>query len=242
MAGICEWPIDRGCWPQLCSDIDLARMQAAADAAVNWLWEKTGRRFGYCPVIVRPCPKMCAPSMAATMSQPWFPVWENGSWRNVVCGCGASCTRSGPGVIHLPGPVYAITRVTFAGVEQNPAEYFVEGDYLYRSECRSWPSQNLQCPLDVDGTWAVEYMKGYAPPAGAATAVGQLALEFFKACGGDKSCRLPARVQSIVRQGVSIKIIDTTELSKEGLTGIPEVDLFVRTWNPNGIGSTTVVL
>lgn len=230
----CQLPFDKTCWPNLTSDIDLAKMQICADAAVAFIWAKTGQRFGYCPVIARPCPQPCNQTM-------WYPLWDGTAWRNTTCGCLGSCKRIGPSVIHLNGPVFSITQIIVEGVVLAPSMYTLEGDYLYMDSCASWPTQNLQCGLGEPDTWSVEYLRGFAPPAGTGLAVGLLAKEFFTACGNGK-CRLPARVQSIIRAGVQQQIISPEDLFEMGITGIPEVDLFIRTWNPKGVTSGPIVL
>lgn len=228
----CKLPVAKECWPELTSDLDLAKMQICADAAAEFIWEKTGQRFGYCPVIVRPCPSPFAKSV--------YPLWDGVDWRQTGCGCRQKCDRRGPSIIHLPGPVYEVTLVEVDGECVPETEWSVEGDYLYKADCTPWPVQNLLCPLGQPNTWSVEYLRGYAPPAGTALAVGMLAKEFFNACGKGK-CRLPNRVQSIVRQGVNMQIINTKEILDEGLTGIPEVDFFIRTWNPRGVTGSAIV-
>lgn len=238
----CQWPIDRACWPQLESDIDKARMQEAADTAVLVLWALTGRQFGVCPAQARPCPgrdssfdgwlydPMLYPGATVPAPGLMIPVWEGGAWRNLSCGCSSRCERSGPTVVHLPGPVQSVDTVTVEDVVLDPVDYRLEGDYLYRVG-EAWPSQNLRRPLGEPGTWSVTYQRGYPPPAGAATAVGQLAMEFYSACSGGK-CRLPKRVQTISRQGVSMQMIDPVDLFGAGLTGIDSIDLWIRAVNP----------
>ncbi|MGI5216260.1 hypothetical protein [Nocardia sp. CA-290969] len=237
----CQWPIDPSCWPKLCEDIDKQRMQYAADSAVAVLWALTGRQFGVCPAIVRPCPTRCDtglypydpylyPGANLPAPMPVIPIWEDGAWRNISCGCRGRCSRSGPTVVHLPGPVQAVDAVEIAGEPLDPGEYQLEGDYLYRLDGQ-WPSQDLGAAIGKPGTWAVRYQRGVPPPAGAATHVGQLAMEFFNACSGGK-CRLPRRVQTVTRQGMSMQMIDPTDLFGAGLTGIDTIDLWIRAHNP----------
>ena len=71
-------------------------------------------------------------------------------------------------------------------------------------------------------------------PEGAELAMGQLACEIAKAAaGGD--CKLPAGLQQLVRQGVTISYPDVGELFRQGRTGLYLVDMFVATWNPSGL-------
>lgn len=52
------------------------------------------------------------------------------------------------------------------------------------------------------------------------------------ACGGGK-CRLPRRVQTVSRQGVTYQMVDPTDIYRDGLTGLPEVDIWIASVNPN---------
>jgi hypothetical protein len=231
----CSWPVDRSCLPSATSDVDKARQAAAEDLAVAILWALSGRQYGVCPTITRPCPTPCvAPMGGVLLGGPgWFPIWDDGNWRNVTCGCaGGNCTRSGPGVVHLPGPVAEVTRVVIGGHEVLPAEYAVEGDFLYRRGGLDWPTQDLARPAGEVGTWQVEYGRGVPVPVGVGVLVGTLALEFLNACSGGK-CRLPRRVQSVSRQGVNFQMVDPTDIYRSGLTGIPEIDVWLSSVNPN---------
>ena len=72
-------------------------------------------------------------------------------------------------------------------------------------------------PSRVRGSVTATY--GEALPEGASLAVGQLACEIAKAAaGGD--CKLPAGVQQLVRQGVTISYPDVGELFRQGRTGL----------------------
>ena len=57
----CDWPVDRSCLPALPPEDDdgyelaLIRRTAAEDLAVNVLWALSGRQFGICPAMARPC-------------------------------------------------------------------------------------------------------------------------------------------------------------------------------------------
>src|SRR5262245_7740314 len=111
----CEWPVDRTCLPTAVSDVDKLKQQAAEDGAVQILWALFGRGFGVCPVIAGPCPTWCLTLCMEWVGPGCFPVMQDGSWRNIGCGCacptGAGCCNyAGPSVIHLPGPVQSITQ------------------------------------------------------------------------------------------------------------------------------------
>lgn len=122
-------------------------------------------------------------------------------------------------------------KVTFGDQLVDPNQYTLEGNRLYRTDGSAWPTQNLAQPLPNAGTWSVEYGRGTAPPANVGVLVGLLALEFLSACSGGK-CRLPRRVTSVSRQGVSYQMIDPTDIYATGKTGLPEVDLWLSSVNP----------
>lgn len=218
------------------SEPEIAQQTDAENLAVGVLWGLSGRQFGVCPVLARPCPSPCGSSYAMTVyGQPFFAVWDGGNWRNITCGCGTKCSWVSPSVIHLASrvalPVQEVVEVVIAGEVLDESEYRLEGDLLYRVG-GDWPSQDLTKPLDEPGTWSVTYTRGIPPPLGTAKLVGLLAAEFLAACRGGK-CRLPRRVKSVTRQGVSYDMIDPTDIYASGKTGIPEVDLWLSAVNPN---------
>lgn len=223
--------MDRSCLPVADADPDKAAQQRAVDMAVQVLWALSGRQFGVCPYIVRPCPTACMVG-PVRYGPGWFPMWSDGQWRNVSCDCPGQCSYSGPSVIHLPGPVDEVLMVVIDGVALDPGSWVLEGPMLYRTGGVAWPRQNLHLPIPEPGTWFVEYLRGIPVPAGVDVLVGKLALEFYNACTGGK-CHLPRRVQSLTRQGVSYQMIDPTDVYTAGHTGIPEIDLWLSAVNPN---------
>jgi hypothetical protein len=236
----CTWPVSYTCLPDVTSPEDTARLQAAVDAAVTVLWSFTGRQYGCCPLIVRPCPQQREHHLFWIPGYAWYPVLDAGVWQNIACACGPTCTVGGPGVVHLPGPVCSVTEVKIDGATVDSSAWVLEGDQLYAASGQ-WPSQDLSRQAGSPGTWSVEFLQGYPPPAGAAAAVGALALEFWKLCRGEK-CRLPRGVESVSRQGVSMKIADPTALFENFQTGIPEVDLWITAVNPHRLAAPPAVL
>jgi hypothetical protein len=101
-------------------------------------------------------------------------------------------------------------------------------------ESNCWPtSQDYNLNSGV-GTFFVNYRQGVAVPSVLQSAAGELACEWAKSCQG-LPCRLPQRVTSVARQGVSISMVSVDELLKNGLTGVFTVDQTIRNFNPSGL-------
>jgi hypothetical protein len=239
----CNWPVDDNCLPALPAEDDpaypgaLAARQAAIDLAVQVLWALSGRQYGQCETLIRPCPTPpCGggirPGSAWDQTvAPFVPTYEFGRWVNYSCSCSTGqCNAAGPRTIHLPGPVGPIVSVTIGDVIQDPSEYVLEGDVLYR-RYGNWPGQDFNRPLGEDGTWSVTYLKGHPVPAGVGSFVGQLAKEFMAACSGDQ-CRLPRNVVATTSRGVT-RQYDPAELYANGKTGLSEIDIWLAAVNPN---------
>lgn len=199
------WPVDRTCLPTVEEPNEVIKLQAAVDTAVHVLWALTGRMYAQETVVARPCPRLNDLTSYDTRR----------------------------GVVTLPGPVVQVTNVVVDGTEIAPESYHLEGNYLYRTAGGAWPAQDMTIPTGTPGTWSVTYVRGVAPPPGAALAVGQLAKEFWNVCSGTGKCRLPKRWQTIQRQGVTITKADPTDILAQGYTGIPEVDIWVKALNPH---------
>lgn len=208
-------------------DFDPALLEDGIAAASEVLWNLTGRRWsGICTDTVRPTACGCT-------------AYAGRWWGGSGCGCGCG----GVSEIILPGyPVVDVTEVLIDGEVVAEARYRVDDRQrlVYQPELdgdgerRGWPCcQRLSRAAGEEGTWSVEYVHGQEPPLGgvrAAAALGcQLALSCLPADDElGKKCRLPKRVTSITRQGVTLAIIDPLTLFADGLTGLPEVDLWVQ--------------
>lgn len=239
----CDWPVDRTCLADLPAEGDdgydaaLAKRNRAEDAAVMVLWALTGRRFGICDYTVRPCPEFDLPTIGWRTRMLW---WTGDNWLTTSCGCTNTCTSSGPGMVHLPGPVVSVSKVQLGDLVLTSADYTVEGNVLYRNGGLAWPAQNRSHPLGAFDTWSVEYQRGEPVPAGGDMMAGALAKEFMAACDGGV-CRLPKTVVSLTRQGVTHQF-DPTKIIAAGFTGLPEVDQWVQGINPHRLMQAPVVL
>lgn len=248
----CLWPdVASAC----CSDWDTfspALQAQALEFATYVIWAATGRQFGLCEMTVRPCGRQCQNCPSGWYWDgygTWTPYIWQGQWRNCWCGDGGpGCCSCDPHCqVYLPGPVHSIISVKVDGAmlpvtgSDGTFNYFVlDQRWLIRTDTTAcWPlcsDQNL--PPGSPDAFEVTYYRGRTPPSVLATAAGIYACEYAKACTG-ALCRLPSRVTSISRQGVSISMVDFNEVLKHGLTGVWEVDQMIMSVNPHGIKGTT---
>lgn len=243
------WPVDWSCVEETWLDQLDERVRERAEAlAAATLRALTAYQVGGCPVTVRPCAVTCgrtsyleAPVLGGTQSAlgarvgQWWPhIGPGGDWTNAVCGCQSGCSCEFVPEVWLAGPVGQVTAVTLDGAVLDPGAYRVDDGYrLVRTDGGVWPTcQHMARPLGDPGTFGVTYTPGIPVDALGAYAAGKLAYEFAQACTSGK-CRLPAGVQTISRQGVTLEI--ATGMFPGGSTGIVEVDAWVRTYNPNAV-------
>lgn len=239
--GPCEpWPV---LWPCPMSAEVMAVTGVALEAASAVLWARSGRRFSLCSTPMRPCRADCEDS--GYVYDGWWawptyprPRFFQGVWTNVVCGfCtdGCSCTRVSR--VRLPVPVSSITSVVIDG-QTLPASAYQLYDYrdLIRQDGGEWPRcNNLSVPDGSPGTWSVTAVYGEDVPMLGRIAVGELAMEFAKALACDASCQLPQPVQQLTRQGVSMSFLDPNEVYANGRLGLRMADMFLSTYNPDGL-------
>jgi hypothetical protein len=236
----CEWTIDDGClgedWATYDTDVQLR----ASTLAVDTLRRLTGFRVGGCPVTVRPVLQSdCCFIPSYDQPTGFGPgININGDWVN---NCGNRRGHLANEVV-LPPPVGRVDEVKVDGIVVASSNYRVDnGNHLTWQGVGNapWPKdQDVTRPDSEEGTFAVTYLRGYPVDSSGAYAAGLLANEFAKACSG-KKCRLPAGVQTIVRQGITMEI--TSGAFPGGLTGIREVDAWTALWNPrHAVQPTTV--
>jgi hypothetical protein len=217
---------------------------AAVATATEVLWALTGMRFGLCTVTLRPCRQDCySGRMYDDFGPSWFanswptPALIGGLWFNLVCGgCSGSCSCSMVSEFILPAPVNEIIEIKIDGEPMVTGGYRLDNNRIVvRTDGGVWPRCNDLSKDDTEAdTWSVTATYGEAVPEGAAFAMGALVCEILRAAtGGD--CKLPAGLQQLVRQGVTIQYPDVGELFRQGRTGLYLVDMFLATWNPYGI-------
>jgi len=108
------------------------------------------------------------------------------------------------------------------------------------SDC--WPACNdLTKPTTEVGTWSVTVASGRPPPQLVLLAAAEKANEIIRHCAG-KTCRLPQRLSSITRQGMSVSFLDDMAFLDKGLTGMYFVDLAARVHNPSRLQRRSTVV
>lgn len=246
MAGPCNWQVSyaacAGC--TTLNGMSVEDKAMVEDMATEFLWNWTLKAFGVCDVVVRPCRQDC--SQLSTFwgngpyghgslgGGPWpNPQLVGGAWTNVSCGfCpqdDCSCSGSRLMTLKLPGPISSVSEVTIDGAVLLAANYRVDNhSLLVRLDGLPWPRcQDMSLPPSEAGTFQISYERGRQVPVGGQTAAGLLACEMAKALCRDASCALPARLQSITRQGVTMAVLDDFKDVSEGRTGIWLIDSWV---------------
>jgi hypothetical protein len=239
----CAWELDTSCCTGWDEFSDETRTAAAA-WATGILDALTGHRFAQCPVKLRPCGKRCgmfggylvwpvgAPAMSGA-GNPWMIPWvDNGVWRN--CGCAGPCRCRATCEAIMPFPVASIEEILVDGVVLDPSAYRLDnGNIIVRTDGECFPEcQNLDLADTETGTWSVTLRPGEPLPLIGAIAAGELACEYAKMCTGAEGCQLPGELQSLSRNGVQVEMVDPQQLLSNGMTGIPNVDMFLRAVNP----------
>jgi hypothetical protein len=212
-------------------------LDAAIALASAILFDLTGQQWpGPQADVVRPCSPLrgaspyataygpavaLAPDAAGMVNLGWCGCAEPG-----LCGCG------GASMVTLPGsPATSVERVTLDAEVLDATAYRLMGQLLTRTDGARWPCcQDWAAEGDQPGAWEVAYTWGADPPEGGKTAAAILACELWRATpasGQAGTCRLPKRVTTLSRQGVQLTMLDPMSMFPDGLTGIPEIDLWL---------------
>lgn len=124
-------------------------------------------------------------------------------------------------------PVRNIIEVVELGKVVDPTNYSLRDRHFLRKK------NGMGWILNQFNELEVTYEYGALPPTAGVRAAITLADQLYLNEIGSDQCALPARVTSINRQGVNITALDPQEFLMNGRTGIYEVDLFIKTYNPN---------
>ncbi len=205
------------------------------------LFRLSGERFpGLCTEVVRPCGRMAGASrLRWSTNAGSLAEW---SWRQGWGRCGHAADACGSSTLpRVPlgrYPVVSVDSVWIDATVLDVTDYTVEDSrYLVRLDGEGWPCcQRLDRDyLTDDDTFAVEFTYGRAADDAAVAALMTYAPEVILAlCPGSTDCALPARVQSITRQGVTATIVDPLDFLDNDRTGIVVVDAWLKAVNPKG--------
>lgn len=210
--------------------------QLALEWASSILYKLSPVKYpGFCQKTVRPC--------ARTRTPTTEPVWrsEVPGWRRQwgICGCSSDdrCGCSPTPQVFLGSNIVHIDEVRLDGQVVPEDEYRLdERRWLVRmadaeGHNEGWPCcQRLDLEDTEEDTFAIDLTFGRRPPPDGVHAAAVLACQLSLACDPSRSgeCRLPKRVTSITRQGITVAVaIDPLDLFENGRTGLAEVDLFL---------------
>lgn len=125
-------------------------------------------------------------------------------------------------------PIRKILEIRELGRVLQPTEYSIRNNsFIMKNGASGWAFNSMQ-ELEVT------YEYGAVPPVAGVQAAIMFANQLLLAEMGDENCALPVRVSSIQRQNVNMTLLDPQEFLDSGRTGLYSVDLFIRTYNPNG--------
>lgn len=179
------------------------------------LFDLSGQRWaGDCGEVTATLSASCWCGSGSGAGYPaWSPAVLGGEIYNLGC-----CN---PATLILPDSCARdVSAVTERGRTRPPGEYRLgRNGHLLDTSGRGW----FACGGGVE----VTYSAGCLPPAGGVLAARTLSLELGKAAAGDSSCRLPSRVTSVIRQGVTIGVLDRWQDLDKHRTGIYTVDLWL---------------
>lgn len=256
----CNWDVDTGCCTEWATYSPAVQTAAAEFGALS-IWAATGRRFGACLRTVRPYSKDQGTDYAWISGMfwqegMWLPYIMDGAWH--IGGSIHDHQRRPKNQVWLTPPVSGIVQVKLSdGTILDPSTYRVD-DYqwlvrqgpnldatpitatnggLPSRNDYNFPVSGPLAPATQDPpVWQVSYLWGRAVPGILSRAAGELACEWARNCVG-ATCRLPQRVTSIARQGVTVSLADVDQLLQNGLTGITTVDAVIQRFNPGRLPS-----
>lgn len=212
--------------------LDSEQWSRALMIASEILWALSGRRW-YGGGCLEEAYLRSTPPRPGTGSWPYHRSWGD-------CGCwaGASWVNGYPVSAFLGewrhiGDVYAVrlprdtvTEIVSVTVNGDPFTSYnlTRSGWLERLDGGSW---------DVcSGSTVVTYRHGEPPPLGGVQAAVTLGVELARDMYDLGKCKLPRRVSTVARQGVTADIVDSLDILKEGGTGLTLVDLWLRSVNP----------
>lgn len=241
--GVCSLWATADLMPCDLEGVDEDLIDDALATASSILYVLSGRQFpGVCEETIRPC------ALRVDTPRHRRYGWGEWSWREEWWGCGCrsnvACGCASMSQIELRTPVAEVSLVSVDGIALDPGAYRVDDwKWLVRVDGDAWPCcQSLELESTEPDTFEVTYTFGTPPSPGGDRSAAALACELVKAWSPETAgeCRLPQRVQQLVRQGVTM-VFDPATVFDNGLTGISEVDLWLRSVNPKVDRGRTVI-
>jgi len=218
--------------PAQSEEMDAERCDLAMAMASEVLYQLTKRKYPGAQVdTIRP--------LARWRSYQGPPQWwqSYGQLRPAYGWC--SCNRSDGQFgcasipqIRLPG--FPVGNVDDIVVKIDGAEFtqfdLQDSRYLVRIDGQGWPCcQDLTKSDDEVNTWSVQYPWGRTPPVGGQLAAAVLGSDLYVALDPatqDQSI-VGERIRTVTRNGITVAMADPETLFKDGLTGLPVVDLWI---------------
>lgn len=198
------------------------------------LWALSGRRW-YGRGCTETAVLRSLPPRSGTQTWPYekswgaCDCWSGATWINgypIAPFLGAWLHKPGVFAVRLPRHHVTVDAVTVDGVPFTSYTYTRSG-WLERLDGRTW---------DVcSGNTVVTYRHGEPPPAGGRDSAVLLAIELARDLYGTGKCRLPKRITSVTRQGVTMDFLDSMDVLERGGTGIASIDLWLRAFNPEAV-------
>ena len=206
--------------------------EEAAQVASNLLWAMSGRKYTGETVVTERYTCTLRNNRMGPSDKTNSPVLFGGDVYNIPSGDYdeySELTADGlspDARIRLRGrPVTEIISMRNKnGVILDPSSYYlVDHSTIHIKAGTPWTPCNVE----------ITYKYGVPVPTAGKMAARKLAIEFARLWAGDDMCELPQRVTSVSRQGVSYTILDNQEFIDELRTGLYEIDLFLKTVNPD---------
>lgn len=209
-----------------------AQWTRALTIASEILWALSGRRW-YGSGCTEEAYLRSTPPRPGTGSWPYHRSWGDcGCWLQANWVNGYPISAYLGGWPHVEG-VYAVKLPR--DVVTEIVSVTINGDAFtsYNLTRSGWLERLDGKPWDMcSGATVVTYRHGEPPPLGGVQAAVTLGIELARDMYAVGKCRLPKRVSTVTRQGVTVDIVDSLDILERGGTGLTSVDLWLRAVNP----------
>lgn len=221
-----------------CTTLDPAAVEEALWLASEILYNLTGGVWpGECEETIRPVAKAwCAGRVGlypfVGVDGAWS-TWSGPGWNPSPADQDWSHSSRWLSEIRLPStPVVSITEVRLDGAVLLADRYRIANRRSLvmtpqpGDQWQGWPAfQDDHLDDTEPGTFSVKYKYGFGPPRAGAIMAARYGCQI--ALSGTAECKLPERVQTISRQGVSMTVLDPLDFIQNGQVGLPIVDNWV---------------